>query len=59
MIVRSVLQPLKNDKFRIPKSRYDSVDRYISSDPRNKDYYNDIDCPMDEGIRQRLVDNGK
>jgi glutamate--cysteine ligase catalytic subunit len=51
-------QPLKNDKFRIPKSRDDSVDRYISSDPRNKDHYNDIDCPMDEAIHKRLLDNG-
>lgn len=52
------LKPLKNDKFRIPKSRYDSVDRYIASDDRNKDYYNDVECPWDEKIYQRLRDNG-
>lgn len=35
------------------------MDRYISSDPRNKDHYNDIDCPMDEAIHKRLLDNGQ
>jgi hypothetical protein len=51
-------QPLKNDRYRIPKSRYDSVDLYISTDERNLPEYHDIDVPMDQGVRKRLIDHG-
>lgn len=47
-----------NDRYRIPKSRYDSVDLYISNDERNKPEYHDIDVPMDGNVRRRLVDHG-
>lgn len=53
-----VPQPLKNDRYRIPKSRYDSVDLYISNDERNLPEYHDIHVPMDESVRQRLLDHG-
>lgn len=54
----SPLQPLQNDRFVIPKSRYDSVDCYISDSPSNRPEYNDNDMPIDEGIRDRLVERG-
>lgn len=53
-----ISQPLKNDKYRIPKSRYDSVDCYIANDSRNKAAYNDIDCPINEGVFERLKGHG-
>lgn len=52
------LAPLKEGEYRIPKSRYDSVSRYIANDPRNKDEYSDIDAPINEKVRQRLLDEG-
>ncbi|ORY31829.1 glutamate-cysteine ligase-domain-containing protein [Naematelia encephala] len=52
------LKPLKNDRFRIPKSRYDSVSRYIANDERNRPEYQDVEAPMDEGVRQRLLGHG-
>ena len=51
-------QPLENDRYRIPKSRYDSVDLYISDDPRNLPEYHDTHVPIDEGVKARLVENG-
>ncbi|KAH7925518.1 GCS-domain-containing protein [Leucogyrophana mollusca] len=52
------LKPLKENKFQIPKSRYDSVDLYISSDWINKPAYNDNVVPYDEAIYKRLLDHG-
>ncbi|ORX37103.1 glutamate-cysteine ligase-domain-containing protein [Kockovaella imperatae] len=52
------LKPLKSDRYSIPKSRYDSVDLYISNDPRNKEKYHDTHVPMDEGVKQRLTEHG-
>ncbi|KIM83246.1 hypothetical protein PILCRDRAFT_819487 [Piloderma croceum F 1598] len=53
------LKPLKENRFRIPKSRYDSVDLYLSKDWINRPEYNDNDVPYDEGIYNRLTkDNG-
>jgi len=49
---------------RIPKSRYDSISAYIyhcSGDPactRTFEIYNDIPCPYDEEIKQRLLGEG-
>ncbi|GAA5974921.1 hypothetical protein JCM5350_004505 [Sporobolomyces pararoseus] len=51
-------EPLKRDKFLIPKSRYDSVDCYISDSPFNRPEYNDNDMPIDENIRDKLVERG-
>ncbi|EGO00094.1 hypothetical protein SERLA73DRAFT_107071 [Serpula lacrymans var. lacrymans S7.3] len=52
------LKPLENSKFSIPKSRYDSVDLYISTDWINKPAYNDGIVPYDEPIYDRLRGHG-
>ncbi|WVQ84399.1 hypothetical protein IAT38_006551 [Cryptococcus sp. DSM 104549] len=52
------LKPLKNNKYVIPKSRYDSVSLYISNDERNKPEYHDTPVPVNEDVRKRLVDHG-
>uniref|UniRef100_A0A671YMG5 Glutamate--cysteine ligase n=1 Tax=Sparus aurata TaxID=8175 RepID=A0A671YMG5_SPAAU len=49
------LKPLKNDKYRIFKSRYDSIDSYLSS---CSEKYNDIDLTIDEEINKQLLDAG-
>lgn len=53
-----VVQPLKNSRFRIPKSRYSSVNNYLSTDPRNRAEYSDLNAPFDEAIYERLKENG-
>ncbi|ODV91478.1 hypothetical protein CANCADRAFT_29900 [Tortispora caseinolytica NRRL Y-17796] len=50
------LEPLKNARFRIPKSRYDSIDSYISESPLMRPEYNDIPLVIDEKIRDRLLE---
>ncbi|KAJ7593919.1 glutamate-cysteine ligase catalytic subunit [Mycena floridula] len=52
------LKPLKTDRFKIPKSRYDSVDLYISPEWINRPEYNDTCVPYDEKIFERLIDHG-
>ncbi|PVG00389.1 putative gamma-glutamylcysteine synthetase [Serendipita vermifera] len=52
------LKPLSTAKFKIPKSRYSSVDNYLSLDPRNRPEYNDLNAPYDQDIHQRLMENG-
>ncbi|XP_038051745.1 glutamate--cysteine ligase catalytic subunit-like [Patiria miniata] len=49
------LEPLKNNKFVIPKSRYDSIDSYLSP---NGERYSDIDLVLDERDCQELMDKG-
>ncbi|XP_048863260.1 glutamate--cysteine ligase catalytic subunit [Brienomyrus brachyistius] len=49
------LEPLKNSKFRIFKSRYDSIDSYLSSCGEK---YNDIELTIDEEIYKLLLDAG-
>lgn len=51
-------QPLKNDRYLIPKSRYDSVSLYIANDPRNKPEYHDSPAPVDAAVQKRLEDHG-
>lgn len=51
-------QPLKNDRWRIPKSRYASNSTYISQDPRLRKEYFDPDLVVDEDIKKRLMDGG-
>ena len=51
-------QPLKNDRWRIPKSRYASNSTYISSDPRLRHEYLDPDLVIDEKIKDQLMDGG-
>ncbi|XP_035659867.1 glutamate--cysteine ligase catalytic subunit-like [Branchiostoma floridae] len=49
------LEPLKDDKFVIPKSRYDSIDCYLTPEAQK---YNDIDLVLDQDICQQLEDAG-
>lgn len=56
---RHILQPLKKNKFVIPKSRYDSVDLYISDEWINRPEYNDNPLPYDEAIYDRLRNHGQ
>uniref|UniRef100_A0A3P9IW66 Glutamate--cysteine ligase n=1 Tax=Oryzias latipes TaxID=8090 RepID=A0A3P9IW66_ORYLA len=49
------LQPLKNNKFRIYKSRYDSIDSYLSACGEK---YNDIELIIDEEIFKQLLEAG-
>lgn len=52
------IQPLSKAKFQIPKSRYSSVDNYLSRDARNRPEYNDLNAPYDKDIYNRLLENG-
>ncbi|RUP43560.1 glutamate-cysteine ligase-domain-containing protein [Jimgerdemannia flammicorona] len=52
------LKPLKNNRYVISKSRYDSIDSYLSTDATFRPEYNDIPLVFDNDIRQTLVDNG-
>lgn len=45
------LEPLKNNKFRIPKSRYDSIDSYLSEQGEK---YNDVPLVYDKEIYDQL-----
>ncbi|XP_013193131.1 glutamate--cysteine ligase isoform X1 [Amyelois transitella] len=49
------LEPLRENKFRIHKSRYDSIDSYLSPEHEK---YNDIPIVHDPAIYRRLRDNG-
>ncbi len=48
------MQPLKEDKFVIPKSRYDTIDCYLASGE-----YNDREILYDQAMYQELRDGGK
>lgn len=52
------LEPLKNEKFVIPKSRYDSIDSYLSKCSETWQKYNDINVIKDDDIYQELIDGG-
>jgi glutamate--cysteine ligase catalytic subunit len=52
------LKPLSENRFRIPKSRYESVERYISNHWYNRPEYNDTTPLYDEPIYERLKENG-
>ncbi|XP_063833871.1 glutamate--cysteine ligase [Ostrinia nubilalis] len=49
------LEPLKENKFRIQKSRYDSIDSYLSPEHEK---YNDIPIVHDAAIYRRLREGG-
>ncbi|CAE6467909.1 unnamed protein product, partial [Rhizoctonia solani] len=51
------LKPLKEGQHRIPKSRWSSVDMYLSENAENRPEYNDIPIPFHEGVYRRLRDN--
>jgi glutamate--cysteine ligase catalytic subunit len=48
-------EPLKNHKFRITKSRYDSIDSYLCESSAK---YNDILLTYHEGYYQQMIDAG-
>lgn len=52
------MQPLKNDRWRIPKSRYASNSTYISKDSRLRKEYLDPNLVIDEALKARLVEGG-
>ncbi|XP_005188299.1 glutamate--cysteine ligase [Musca domestica] len=49
------LKPLKENKFRIAKSRYDSIDSYLSPEG---DQYNDVPLTYDQQVYENLLDGG-
>ncbi|XP_061392080.1 glutamate--cysteine ligase-like [Musca vetustissima] len=49
------LKPLKHNKFRIAKSRYDSIDSYLSPEGEQ---YNDVPLTYDEQVYETLLDGG-
>ncbi|CAF2410524.1 unnamed protein product [Rotaria sp. Silwood2] len=49
------IEPLKNQQFRLYKSRYSSVDCYISPDSA---MYNDIEIAQDEDAFRKLTEHG-
>ncbi|OLN85564.1 Glutamate-cysteine ligase, partial [Colletotrichum chlorophyti] len=51
-------KPLKNDRWRIPKSRYASNSTYISTDPRLRPEYLYPNLVIDEDIKATLVEGG-
>ena len=53
-----VLQPLKHDRWRVPKSRYASNSTYISQDPQLRKEYMDPDLVVDGDLKQKLMDGG-
>ena len=42
------LEPLLNSRYKIPKSRYASVSRFISERPEMSPEYNDLECPINQ-----------
>lgn len=51
-------QPLIEDRWRIPKSRYASNSTYIAQDPRLRKEYLDPELVIDEDVKQKLMDGG-
>ncbi|XP_064623415.1 glutamate--cysteine ligase-like isoform X2 [Lineus longissimus] len=49
------VKPLKNDKFVIPKSRYDSIDCYLCP---GSERYNDVEVVRDEEAEKTLIEAG-
>merc|ERR1712130_294931 len=52
------LEPLKNNQFVIPKSRYDSIDSFLSNCCKKWDGYNDNEVLYDKEIYEQLVAGG-
>ncbi|KAF2278785.1 glutamate-cysteine ligase [Westerdykella ornata] len=51
-------KPLKNDRWRVPKSRYASNSTYISEDTRLRPEYLDPNLVIDTDLKKRLVEGG-
>ena len=54
-MIHLIFQPLKDDKFQIRKSRYDSIDMYISPEGA---MYNDIPIQYEKEHLDMLLDAG-
>ena len=52
------MQPLRNDRWQIPKSRWSSCSTYISQDARLRDEYQDPALIVNEAVKERLLDAG-
>lgn len=50
--------PLKNNQWKIPKSRYASNSTYIAQDDRLRKEYLDPDLVINEKLKQKLTDGG-
>ena len=59
LTVQLDIQPLKHNRMRIPKSRYDSVDLYISETWMNRPEYNDNPLPIDQELYGRMRQHGE
>eukprot|EP00124_Ichthyophonus_hoferi_P003024 Ihof_evm6s236 gene=Ihof_evmTU6s236 len=51
-------KPLQDNTFLINKSRYDSIDSFLSPEPFFNEKYNDIPLVLDEDIKRDLLKNG-
>ncbi|KAI0205835.1 glutamate-cysteine ligase [Astrocystis sublimbata] len=51
-------KPLKDSRWRIPKSRYASNSTYISTDPRLRPEYFDPNLVVDNAIKSQLLEGG-
>jgi len=51
-------EPLTDDKFVIPKSRYDSIDSFLSNCCTKWSGYNDIEVQYDQSVYTKLRDGG-
>ncbi|KFA73656.1 hypothetical protein S40288_07635, partial [Stachybotrys chartarum IBT 40288] len=51
-------KPLRNDRWRIPKSRYASNSTYISTDSRLREEYMDPNLVIDPDIKAELLEGG-
>lgn len=51
-------KPLKDNRWRIPKSRYASNSTYIANDPRLRKDYLDPNLVIDKDVKQKLMDGG-
>lgn len=52
------LDPLLNSRYRIPKSRYASVSRFISDRPEMRPEYNDLEAPINPEAYNSLIAAG-
>ena len=49
----------ESEKDNIPKSRYSSVNYYISNNEKNKDYYNDVYSELNYEAMEQLEKGAK
>ena len=52
------MQPLRNDRWQIPKPRWSSCSTYISQDARLRDEYQNPALTVNEAVKERLLDAG-